>query len=67
MKYEVKTKDRENLTYGIWNNDMCSFQFINDWNGNETTSLEEANSVAERLNSIPTLDSLMDDIFNPKF
>ena len=50
MKFEVRTKDPETLTYGIWNNDMLAFQYINDWDGTETTNLDAANKVCERLN-----------------
>lgn len=51
MKYIVLTKDTENKTYGIWNNDMCAFQYIYDWDGTETVDLEEANKIATQLNN----------------
>ena len=51
LQYEVLTKDRENKTYGIWNNDMVAWQFIRDWNGAETIDLEKANEVCKRLNN----------------
>lgn len=50
MKFEAKTKDRENRTYGVWNNDMQAFQYVAEWNGSETLSLVVANEMAERLN-----------------
>lgn len=50
MKFEVRTKDPETLTYGIWNNDMLAFQYITAWDGTETLDLEEANKVCERRN-----------------
>lgn len=49
MKYVVKTKDSPNHTYGVWNNEMCAFQHVSEWNGTETLDLEDANAVAERL------------------
>ena len=51
MKYEAITHTRENKSYGIWNNDMQAFQYIYDWGGTETISLETTNKVAADLNS----------------
>ena len=50
MKYEVETKDAENLTYGVWNNDIYDFQFVSEWNDTETLNLSDANTVCDRLN-----------------
>lgn len=52
MKYEPITKDRDEKTYGVWNNGMCAFQYIDEWNGTETLDLEEAVRVANLLNGI---------------
>lgn len=49
-KYEVRTKNETDLTYGIWNNDMQAWQYIHEWNGTETTNLEEANVICDNTN-----------------
>lgn len=51
MRYEVQTKDEENLTYGIWDNNMVAWKYISDWNGTETIDLERANQYCDSLNA----------------
>lgn len=50
MKFEVRTKDSINKTYGIWNNDMQSFQYVYDWDGTETISYSDAIRACKELN-----------------
>lgn len=50
LKFEVRTKDPINLTYGIWNNDMLAWQYIADWNGTDCIDLEEAQKIATEKN-----------------
>lgn len=49
MKYEVK--EYSATTYGIWNNDMCAFQYVEFWNGLDTTDIDEAHEQCQRFNS----------------
>ncbi len=51
-KYEARCKDRHDKTYGVWNNNMLSFQYINEWNGTETLDLEQAVEMADALNTL---------------
>lgn len=48
--YSPRTYDSENLSYGVWNEEMRAFQFIDEWNGCKTLSFEEANQMAGKLN-----------------
>lgn len=57
MKFEAKTKERESLTYGIWNNDMHAWQFVNSWGGTECMDLECAQNKAEQLNYLSLVDT----------
>ena len=50
-KYQVRTKDRREKTYGIWNNDMCAFQYIEAFNGLETVDIEKAIEECEKRNN----------------
>lgn len=49
MNYEVKEKAA--ATYGIWNKDMCAFQFIPEWDSVETTDIDAAHKVCSDRNN----------------
>lgn len=51
LKFEVRIKDMDICSYGIWNNDMVAWKFVNDWNSTQTLSLEDARAVAKSLNN----------------
>lgn len=50
MKYEVKVKELQSHTYGIWNNDMQSWQYVEAFKGNETFNLDKAHAECQKLN-----------------
>lgn len=54
-KYQVKHKHQLLSeppidVYGIWNNDMASWQYIYEWDSNETRDIKKADTVCEQLN-----------------
>lgn len=51
-KFEVREKDSDDITFGIWNKDMEAYQYIEWWHGNETTDLDDAKRICELLNNI---------------
>jgi hypothetical protein len=59
MKYEAKIKDAIKPSYGVWNNDMQSWQYINEWMGTETCHRATADKMAYSLylKSLPETDS----------
>lgn len=57
MKYEARTHKRENKSYGVWNNDMQSFQHVYEWGGTETINLETANKAAADLNYLSLVNT----------
>lgn len=51
-KFEVREKDSDNECYGIWNNDMLAFQYVDAWNGTETIFIHEAIEKCITLNNL---------------
>jgi hypothetical protein len=49
-KFTAKCKDEQWKTYGVYNNAMKEFQYVDEWRGTETINLEEAERVATELN-----------------
>ncbi len=61
-KYEVKHKhkllsDPPIDVWGVWNNNMQAWQYVNAWDSNETRDWEQANIECKRLNTLLTLKS----------
>lgn len=51
FKVWMHVHDEENKDlFGVWNNDMKAFQYVNDWDGVKTEDFYEAKRVCEKLN-----------------